>query len=51
VVIEWIRGGKRISPRVEGLIHTAGFFLLIAAMLAITYQDIARIFSGESLIP
>ena len=51
VVIEWIRGGKRISPRVEGLIHTAGFFLLIAAMLAITYQDIARIIAGESLIP
>jgi regulator of sigma E protease len=51
VVIEWIRGGKRISPRVEGLVHTIGFFLLIAAMIAITYQDIARIISGESLIP
>jgi regulator of sigma E protease len=51
VVIEWIRGGKRISPRTEGLVHTIGFFLLIAAMLAITYQDIARIISGESLLP
>ena len=51
VVLEWIRGGRRISARVEGLIHTAGFFLLIAAMLAITYQDIARIIAGESLIP
>lgn len=51
VIIEWIRGGKRISPRVEGLIHTAGFFLLLAAMLAITYQDIVRIIAGESLIP
>jgi regulator of sigma E protease len=51
VLIEWIRGGKRISPRVEGLVHTAGFILLIGAMLAITYQDIARIIAGESLIP
>jgi regulator of sigma E protease len=51
VVLEWIRGGKRISPRVEGLIHTAGFILLIFVMLAITYQDIARIIAGESLIP
>jgi regulator of sigma E protease len=51
VLIEWIRGGKRISPRIEGLVHTIGFFLLIAAMIAITYQDIARIISGESLIP
>ena len=51
VIIEWVRGGKRISPRVEGLVHTAGFVLLICAMLAITYQDIARIVAGESLIP
>lgn len=51
VLLEWIRRGKRISARVEGLIHTAGFLLLIAAMLAITYQDIARIIAGESLIP
>jgi regulator of sigma E protease len=51
VLLEWIRRGKRISARVEGLIHTAGFFLLMAAMLAITYQDIARIIAGESLIP
>ena len=51
VLIEWIRGGKRISARIEGLVHTIGFFLLIAAMLAITFQDIIRITSGESLIP
>jgi regulator of sigma E protease len=51
VLIEWIRGGKRISPRVEGMVHAIGFFLLIAAMIAITYQDIARIIAGESLIP
>jgi regulator of sigma E protease len=51
VLIEWIRGGKRVSPRVEGMVHAIGFFLLIAAMIAITYQDIARIIAGESLIP
>lgn len=51
VILEWLRGGKRISPRVEGLIHTAGFVLLLGAMLAITLQDIIRIIAGESLIP
>ena len=51
VLLEWIRRGKRVSARVEGLIHTAGFFLLMAAMIAITFQDCARIFAGESLIP
>jgi len=51
VLLEWIRRGKRISPKTEGLIHGIGFMLLMAAILAITYQDIIRIVSGESLIP
>jgi len=51
VLLEWVRRGKRISPRTEGLIHGIGFMLLIAAILAITYQDIIRIISGESFIP
>jgi regulator of sigma E protease len=51
VLLEWVRRGKRISPKTEGLIHSIGFVLLMAAILAITYQDIIRIISGESLIP
>ncbi|GAH99822.1 unnamed protein product, partial [marine sediment metagenome] len=51
VLLEWVRRGKRISPKTEGFIHAIGFALLIAAMLAVTYQDILRIMSGESLIP
>jgi regulator of sigma E protease len=51
VLVEWIRRGKRVSPKTEGLVHAIGFALLMAAILAITFQDIARIISGESLIP
>ncbi len=51
VLLEWVRRGKRIAPKTEGLIHAIGFVLLMAAILAITYQDIIRIISGESLIP
>jgi regulator of sigma E protease len=51
VLLGWIRRGKRISPRTEGLVHTIGFAILIAAIIAVTYQDIARIIAGESLIP
>ena len=51
VLLEWIRRGKRISPKIEGLIHGIGFVLLIAAMLAVTYQDIIRIVSGGSFVP
>lgn len=51
VLLGWIRRGKRISPKTEGLVHAIGFALLIAAMIAVTYQDIIRIIAGESLIP
>ncbi len=51
VLLEWVRRGKRITPKTEGLIHAIGFALLMAAILAVTYQDIIRIISGESLIP
>jgi len=51
VLLEWVRRGKRVSPRIEGLIHMIGFTMLIALILLITYQDIIRIISGESLIP
>jgi regulator of sigma E protease len=51
VLLGWVRRGKRISARTEGLVHAIGFALLIAAMIAVTYQDIIRIIAGESLIP
>jgi len=51
VFLEWVRRGKRVPPRIEGLIHAAGFALLLVFFVAITYQDIIRVISGESLIP
>jgi len=51
VLLEWVRRGKRISPKREGLVHLVGFALLMAFILAVTFQDIMRIISGESLIP
>jgi regulator of sigma E protease len=46
VLLEKARGGKRIAPRTEGLIHLIGFALLIGVIIAITYNDITRIISG-----
>ncbi|TET26972.1 MAG: PDZ domain-containing protein [Dehalococcoidia bacterium] len=51
VLLEWVRRGKRVPPRVEGLVHLTGFILLIAVLLVVTYQDIVRIVSGEGLLP
>jgi len=51
VLLEWVRRGKRIRPEREGLIHLIGFAMLMAAIAAVTYQDIIRIIGGEGPIP
>lgn len=43
VVLEIIRGGRRISPEKESLVHLAGFALMMAGVLVVTYFDIARL--------
>ncbi len=49
--LEWLRRGKRISPKAEGIVHIIGLALFLLFFLAITYQDIIRWISGERLIP
>ncbi len=51
VLIEKARGGKRISPKTEGLVHFIGFMMFLAFVIAVTYQDILRILSGQSIGP
>jgi regulator of sigma E protease len=51
VLIEWARRGKRVSPRVEGIVHTIGFVVLLGLLVLVTYQDIFRWATGGSLIP
>jgi regulator of sigma E protease len=51
VMIEWVRGGRRVSPQIERTVHMIGFMLLIGLVLIISYNDLARIISGERLIP
>ena len=51
VLLEWVRRGKRILPKTEGLIHLIGFAMLIGFILLVTYQDIIRIMDGGSFIP
>ncbi|MBI4303096.1 MAG: RIP metalloprotease RseP [Chloroflexi bacterium] len=51
VLLEGLRRGKRIPARTEALVHLIGFILLMAFIAAVTYKDIIRIISGDSLIP
>jgi len=40
VILEWLRGGKRVNPQREAVIHLAGLMLLMALIVVITYFDI-----------
>jgi len=37
VLLEWVRRGKRVPAKTEGVIHFIGFAMLMAFMLAVTY--------------
>jgi regulator of sigma E protease len=50
IVIEWLRRGKRVSPKVEGVVHSIGFIILLAFMVLITYQDLVRWITGGSML-
>ncbi|MBO3445384.1 RIP metalloprotease RseP [Clostridium sp. CCUG 7971] len=42
--LEAIRGGKKLDPNKEGMLHLAGFAVLMAFMIFVTYKDITRLF-------
>jgi len=49
LLIEVARRGKRIAPEKEAFVHMIGFLVFITFALVITFFDISRIASGESL--
>ncbi|MDP2916851.1 MAG: RIP metalloprotease RseP [Dehalococcoidia bacterium] len=51
VVIEVLRGGRRVSPKTEGLVHMIGFALLMALVILVTYRDIINIVTSGSAVP
>ncbi|MDY6906914.1 MAG: M50 family metallopeptidase [Chloroflexota bacterium] len=51
LLIEVLRGGRRIAPQREGLINLIGFSLLIIFILVVSYFDVLRVIQGGSLLP
>jgi len=49
-IIEGVRRGKRLSPQVIRLAYTIGTALLIVLAVAITFNDILRLITGESFM-
>ncbi|HHY05699.1 MAG TPA: RIP metalloprotease RseP [Clostridia bacterium] len=46
LIIEAVRGGKKVEPEKENLVHFLGFALLMLLMVFITYKDIVRWLTG-----
>jgi regulator of sigma E protease len=51
VALEWLRGGKKIDPQKEGLVHLVGLAILLGLMLIISYFDILRLIAGQPILP
>ena len=50
VLLEYARRGKRVAPEKEAMVHFVGLVLMLTFAVVITYFDLARIFSGGSII-
>lgn len=50
ILIELLRGGRRIAPEKEGMVHVAGMVVLLALMVIISFFDIKRLFEGACLL-
>lgn len=44
LIIEFVRGGKKLKPEIEGYIHAAGLALLMLLSIVITFKDITNLF-------
>ena len=51
VIIEVLRGGKKLAPEREGVVHFTGLVLLLGAMVIIFVLDALRIHEGRSFLP
>ena len=50
IALEALRGGKRVAPEKEGLIHLVGLVILIGLMLVVSYNDVVRLLSGQPIL-
>jgi regulator of sigma E protease len=50
VLIEYLRGGRRVAPEREAMVHFVGMVVMLALAAVITFFDISRIWQGEGII-
>ncbi|HEX7587983.1 MAG TPA: RIP metalloprotease RseP, partial [Anaerolineae bacterium] len=50
-LLEFVRGGKKIDPHKEGMVHLVGIMVLLGLMVIISFFDVQRLISGQSIFP
>jgi len=50
ILIEAV-SGRKVSPRIESYVHAAGMAVLLLFIALITFHDLFRVFTGQSLLP
>jgi regulator of sigma E protease len=50
IFVELLRGGRKIAPEKEGLVHLVGMGALLLLMLIITFFDVQHLFQGGSIL-
>ena len=43
IIIELLRGGRKVPQRIEGAIHGLGFVLIMLLILVVTYRDVIKL--------
>ncbi|MBM3129567.1 MAG: RIP metalloprotease RseP [Chloroflexi bacterium] len=51
IALEVVRGGKKLDPQKEGLVHFVGLAILLGLMLIISYFDVLRLLAGQPILP
>jgi regulator of sigma E protease len=49
-LIEWARGGKRLPPEKEALVHAIGFIALMGLILLVSIGDVVNAIQGVSVL-
>lgn len=49
-LVEWLRGGKKVPPEKEAMVHAIGFMALMGLMLLITVNDVINAIQGTPVL-
>jgi regulator of sigma E protease len=48
LLLEVLRGGRRIAPQKEALVHLVGFVAFIVLTIVVTFADVSRLIGGAT---